>query len=115
MRTAPPSQLPLFRSELQAELLAILLLGTEGPVTTAELRARTGATASSLHRELARLEHAGLVEQDRVGRAKRYRPARDSPLYEPLRELLERTLGVEQLLRERLAALSEVESAAIFG
>lgn len=115
MRTQAPPLLPIFRSDLQARVLAALLLDDEPRLTTSELRERTGATPASLHRELKRLEGAGLIEHEAIGRANRYQAATDSPLHEPLVELLRRTLGVEPLLSERLAAVDGVETAAIFG
>lgn len=115
MRSKPPELLPIFRSDLQARLLAALLLDEGDPLTARELLDRTGATPATLHRELGRLERAGLIEHERIGRAKRYRAALGSPLHEPLRELLRRTLGVEPLLRRALAQVAGVEAAAIFG
>jgi len=115
MRTAPPSTLPIFRSDLQGRLLAALLLNKGGPLTARDLTNRTDAKPATLHRELTRLEHAGLIRHERVGNTKRYLAATDSPLHDPLRELLERTLGVEPLLRQRLAVLEGVQAAAIFG
>ncbi len=115
MRTVPPPLLPLFRSHLQAELLAALFLGDGEPMTTAALQARTQASRASLHRELGRLEAAALIDVERVGRSKRYSAATQSPLHDPLRELLERSLGVEKQLLAQLAALPGVEHAAIFG
>jgi predicted nucleotidyltransferase len=115
MRTKAPSVLPLFRSDLQARLLAILLLEGDVPIATPELADRTEAAPASLSRELQRLETAGIVEHDRVGRTKRYRAAVASPLYEPLRELVERTLGVEKLLQAQLADIPGLQAAAIIG
>ena len=115
MRTTGPPLLPLFRSDLQARVLATLLLGDGEGIATPELGRRTGAAPASLHRELRRLEDAGLIEHDRIGRTKRYRAARSSPIHAPLRQLVERTLGVEPLLRSRLERLPGVDAAAIFG
>lgn len=115
MRTAGPALLPIFRSDLQARLLSILLLEEGDPIPTPELARRTGASAASLHRELRRLADAGLIERDAVGRTKRYWAARGSPLHEPLRDLVTRSLGVEATLRSRLQSLPGVEAAAIFG
>lgn len=114
MRTEPPAILPLFRSDLQARLLAALLLDEE-PLTVRDLIERTSASPATLHRELGRLEEAHLIEHDRVGRTKRYRAATESPLYEPLRALIERTLGVAPLLQSTLQGVDGVELAAIFG
>lgn len=115
MRTSPPPALPIFRSDLQARLLAAVLLNDGEPLTARELIERTDAKPPTLHRELTRLEQAGLIQHDRVGNAKRYVAATDSPLHEPLRELLERTLGIEPLLRQRLEGVKGVNAAAIFG
>ncbi len=115
MRTKPPDVLPIFRSDLQARLLAALLLDASEPLTAQDLLDRLGATSTTLHRELGRLEQAGLIEHDRIGRTRRYRAATSSPIHEPLRELLRRTLGVEPLLRHALSGVDGVAAAAIFG
>jgi predicted nucleotidyltransferase/biotin operon repressor len=115
MRTVAPPILPLFRSELQAKLLAALLLGEDQPVPTSRLGELTDASPASLNRELRRLEDAGIIEHQRVGRSKLYRAAAGSPLHAPLRELVARTLGIEPLLRERLAGVPGIEAAALFG
>jgi len=115
MRTKAPDLLPLFRSDLQARLLAVLVLDEGASMTTRQLRERTGAAPASLHRELGRLEGAGLITHDLIGRTKRYSAAVDSPLHDPLRELLQKTLGVEAELRRRLAETEGVRAAVIFG
>lgn len=115
MRTPAPPLLPIFRSELQARLLVAFLLGDGEPLTSRALAERTGASAASLHRELRRLEDAGIIEYDKVGRTKLYRAAASSPVHAPLRVLVERTLGVEELLRATLERVPGIEAAAIFG
>jgi len=71
--------------------------------------------AASLHRELHRALGAGLVEREGIGRSFRYRASKTSPLYKPLRELLERTVGIEVELERVLDAVPGVEAAAIYG
>jgi predicted nucleotidyltransferase len=115
VRTKAPPLLPIFRSDVQARLLAVLLLGPERGLSGPELQRRLGVPEATFRREAARLVRAGVLEVEQVGRTNLYRAATDSPLYEPLRELLERTLGVEEELRRRLGALPGVEIAAIFG
>lgn len=114
MRTRAPASLPIFRSELQAELLAALLLDGDRGLTIRDLAERTRATRSSLHRELERLIRAGILERETRGRTGIYRAA-DSPLREPLATLLERTLGIEHELTRRLGELKGIEAAAIYG
>jgi predicted nucleotidyltransferase len=114
MRTVAPSMLPIFRSDLQLRLLA-LLTETDRDWTTAELSASLEASPASLHRELHRLLAAGLVERRAVGRTQLYRGASESPLYEPLRDLIARTVGVEGELRRTLDDFPGIELALIHG
>jgi predicted nucleotidyltransferase len=115
MRTQPPAIAPFFRSQLQARLLAALLLSATEEVGVSELQDRLGASRSGIHQELGRLLDAGILTRRMVGRSALYRPAEDSPLVEPLRTLVERTVGVEPELRRALAAIDGVEAAAIYG
>lgn len=114
MRTSAPPLLPLIRSELQARILALLLLNAERDWTQRELQGRTGATASSVLRELGRVVDAGVVMRDASSRPHRYRAAEESPLFDPLSTLLERTLGVEIMLATGLGRLG-AERAFIHG
>lgn len=115
MRTQPPAIAPFFRSQLQARLLAALLLSATEEVGVPELQDRLGASRSGINQELGRLLDAGILTRRMVGRSALYRPAADSPLVGPLRTLVERTVGVEPELRRALAAVDGVEAAAIYG
>lgn len=115
MRTNPPGLLPIFRTNLQAELLAALFLGEDEATTASELVERTSGPAASVYRELTRLVDAGLIERERERRGAGFRPAKNSPLYEPMRTLLERTMAVEPQLTRALATIDGIDIAAIFG
>jgi predicted nucleotidyltransferase len=110
-----PLPLPLFRSELQLRILGLVLLNPDEPWTSRELARRLGSTGVSTHRELHRALAAGLLVREPIGRTYLYRAATDSPLYEPLRLLLERTVGVETDLRRTLEDLDGVDAAFIYG
>ena len=58
---------------------------------------------------------AGLVERDATRRPHRFSARSESPIYNPLRQLLEATVGVETELRRRLEADESVRAAAIHG
>lgn len=114
MRTPAPSLLPLFRSEMQVRLLALLLLQPERSWTLQELAATLGAPQSSVHRELNRAEMAGIIRRDSGARPHHFRAATDEPLHEPLAALLRRSVGVEEQLRMALER-SDVQAAVIYG
>ena len=115
MRTAPPPLAPIFRSEMQLELLGLLLLQPDRPWTQSDLTAALAAPVASVHRELARAAAAGLITRDATQRPHRYRARQDSPAYAPMRGLLELTVGVPERLREEFASLAGVRTATIHG
>jgi len=116
MRPAePPTVLPLFRSRLQADLLATLYLRPDEEFRASDLVELVPESRPTVFRELARLAGAGLIERRKVGRESRYRAAADGPLFAPLREIIDSTLGVEAMLGGELARLPGVEAAALFG
>jgi predicted nucleotidyltransferase len=115
MRTAAPALLPLFRSEMQVEMLALLLLQPDRSWTLEGLAERVRAPQSSVHRELGRAVDAGVATRDQSRRPHLFRAATDSPIYEPLKELLERTAGVRVRLARALDAVAGVRAAAIHG
>lgn len=115
MRTAAPSIVPLFRSEMQLRLLALLLLQPERRWTLQELAGTLGAPGSSVHRELGRAEASGIVLRDASGRAHRFTAATEDSFYEPLVLLLRRSVGVEGALRAVLSDRPDVLAAVIYG
>jgi len=114
MRTKAPALLPLFRSELQLRLIA-LLAESDREWTSRELADTLKASPASLHRELHRLLHAGLVARRSVGRTQLYRGATESPLYPPLRDLVTRSVGVESEIRRTLEEFPGIELGLIHG
>jgi hypothetical protein len=113
-RASPPPLLPLLRSRLQAEILTLVLLGPGKEWTLTGSASRTGASVSSVQREIARAEQAGVVSSRRPGNV-RLVEAGDSPLTTPLTELLLRSFGPRQVLAEELEGVEGIESAYLFG
>lgn len=103
---------PIFRSDTQARVLAQVFWGT--PSSGRELARRLDLPQPTVARELARLERAGVVRTETVGRAKIVRPA-DTPITPALRQLVAWAAGVPLLVRRILADVPGVDEAFIFG
>jgi predicted nucleotidyltransferase len=114
MRTSAPRLLPLFRSEMQVRLLGLLLLQPERRWTLQELADALVAPQSSVHRELARAEAAGVIRRDDTARPHQFSAATEDAAYAPLAELLRRSVGIETELRTLLNR-PDVHAAAIYG
>ena len=93
MRSQGPALLPIFRSQHQAELLMWLLLHPEEEYGVTELADRVRAPLSTLHREVVRLEAAGLISSRSLGRNRLLRANLGHPASRPLAELLDLSFG----------------------
>src|SRR5262249_5990831 len=114
MRTSVPSLLPLFRSDMQVRLLALLLLQPERSWTLRALADAVDAPQSSVHRELVRAQAAGVIRRDDSARPHRFTAATDDAAYASLADLLRRAVGVESEL-QTLLDRPDVAAAVIYG
>jgi DNA-binding transcriptional ArsR family regulator len=112
---ASPSLLPLLRSRMQGELLALVLLHPDREYTITELAEATGVTPTAVLREVERLVGGGILEARRVGRSRLVKARTDTPLYRPLSDLIAVTFGPMPLLAEALSGLAGVTEAYIYG
>jgi len=91
----------------------LLLSGEELSVT--DLAKQSGLAYPTAHREVARLVDAGILSQRPVGRTRLIRANGESPLVEPLREILMVATGPVVILAEELARIDGIESAFLYG
>lgn len=114
MRTEAPLLAPVFRSDGQARLLAVLLLGDD-ELSITDLAGRAHMAYPTAHREVARLLEAGILAERQVGRTRLIRSNRDSPLAGPLREIVLVATGPVVLLAEEFVELPGVDVAFLYG
>ena len=115
MRSAAPALLPIFRSRLQADILAALLLNAEEEHSLTDLARRFDAPLSTVHGEVKRLTEAGLLRRRSVGRSMLVRTNKQNRLIEPLTELLLLSWGPMQVVGDEFAAVLGAERVVIFG
>lgn len=85
------------------------------PMSITDLAARTGTSLGGAHKEVERLEAAGLVRSETIGRSRLVQADPASALYPELRLLLIKTAGPERLLRTALADIEGIAQAFIYG
>ena len=115
VNASAPELAPLFRSDTQGEILARLLLNPDAAVTIAELARATSTSYATTHREVQRLVRAGVVSENRVGRASQVMANTTSPAYGPLTELLLLTYGPAVVVPRVLAGIDGIDAAYIYG
>ena len=114
-RSPTPSLLPIFRSQQQAELLALILGDPSTEHSLAELTARTGIPYASVHREVERAVAAGLVTSRLVGRTRLIRADPASPYFSGLSDVLVKAFGVPWVLGQTLAGVGGIDGAYVYG
>jgi DNA-binding transcriptional ArsR family regulator len=114
MRSEGPALLPVFRSQHQAELLMWLMLHPDQEFSVSDLAARLGVPLSTLHREVVRLDEAGLIASRTSGRNRLLRADTGHPAAPALTQLLEVTFGPKVVIAEEFA-IPGAEQVLIFG
>ncbi len=114
MQSPSPPVLPLLRSALQGEILALILLNPGQEWSLTEIASRVGASVSTAQREVSRAEDAGVAISRRVGNTRLVR-ALPSPITEPLTELLVRSFGPPHVVAAEFASVPGIEGIYLFG
>ncbi len=97
-------------------VLALLLLHPEQSLHVREIARQLDKPAGTLLRELNALADAGVLARKPVGNQVQYQANPACPIYEELRGILKKTVGVADVLREALAPLSaNVSAAFVYG
>jgi hypothetical protein len=115
MRSVAPALLPIFRSQLQADILAAALLNPEQEYSLTDLAVRFNAALSTVHAEVNRLTQAGLLRRRNVGRSALVRANSENHIVQPLSELLLRTWGPLQVVADEFSDLGGAKQVLIFG
>lgn len=116
MKLRPSQLFPLFRTDTQGSIVAELFNSPEKEWTTAELEQRTGASAPTVSRELARLVAAELVRDRRYGaRQKTFQASRTHPLFAAVSEIANYSYGPVPVLESVLGDVPGIAEAFIYG
>ncbi|MBI4203884.1 MAG: nucleotidyltransferase domain-containing protein [Betaproteobacteria bacterium] len=98
------------------DALALLLLHPEVSLHVREIARVTGKVPGTLLRELNLLADAGLLVRKPVGNQVHFQANQACPIYEDLREILKKTAGVADVLREALEPLTgKIRVAFVYG
>lgn len=115
MRTQAPQLLPIFRSQGQGRLLARVYLHPDRPATISDLARELELDDGGLTREADRLERAGLIRSERVGRSRLLHRNEESPYFHELYGLLLKAFGPATLVGDQLGRVEGVDEAFLYG
>jgi predicted nucleotidyltransferase len=103
-------------TKTQQRVLGVLFGQPDRSVYASELIRDAGTGSGAAQRELARLERSGLVVARRIGNQKHYQANASSPLFADLRNIVLKTVGLVEPLRQALKPIeSEIRAAFVYG
>jgi predicted nucleotidyltransferase len=103
-------------TKTQQRVLRVLFGRPDRSFYASELIRDAGTGSGAAQRELARLEGSGLIVARRIGNQKHYQANAASPLYPELRNIVLKTVGLAEPLREALKPVaSDIRAAFVYG
>jgi predicted nucleotidyltransferase len=103
-------------TKTQQRVLGVLFGQPERSFYASELIRDAGTGSGAAQRELAKLEGSGLISARRIGHQKHYQVNAASPLYSELRNIVLKTVGLAEPLRNALNPLSKaIRAAFVYG
>jgi predicted nucleotidyltransferase len=103
-------------SKVQQRVLGLLFVNAERSFYTNEIVRFVDSGIGVVQRELEKLTASGLVTTKRIGNQKHYQANREAPIFEELRGIMLKTVGLADILRAALLPLSDkIRTAFIYG
>jgi predicted nucleotidyltransferase len=103
------------KSKVRQGLLALYFTNVGQKYYLRELERLLGYSAGNIRRELLRLQKVHLFNAQRTGNLLFYSLNQSHPLFEELKSIVSKTIGVEASLRDTLSSLENIKAALIFG
>ena len=106
----------LMGSKVRSKVIGLLFCHPSERFFVRQIEGIVGEDSTNLSRELARLAELGVLAGEAEGRQKYYRANGKCPIFEELRGLAVKTVGVADVLREALGPLKDrIAVAFIYG
>ncbi|MDD5009642.1 MAG: nucleotidyltransferase domain-containing protein [Syntrophorhabdaceae bacterium] len=105
----------LFKSKARTALFQLYFTNPEGSYYLRELERMFNISVSILRKELMRLEEEGIFLSEKKGNLLYYRLNQTYPLFEELKNIVRKTIGVEGLLKDVMNDIKGVEIAFVYG
>lgn len=103
-------------SKVQQRVLGLLFVNADRSFYTNEIMRFVDSGIGVVQRELEKLAASGLVTVQKIGNQKHYQASRDAPIFEELRGIMVKTVGLADILRLALLPLSDrIQAAFVYG
>jgi len=105
----------ILSSRVKAEVFRLLFGPGGAPLHLREIGRQSGLAVGTVRQELERLTSLGLVEKTADGNRRLYAASRQHPLYPDIHNLVLKTNGLADILRDALTGDKAIRAAFVFG
>lgn len=103
-------------SGIQRKVLALLFGEPDRTFYASEIEKRCKTGRGALQRELEKLTGAGILSMTRSGARKHYSANKNSPIYDELQGIVQKTFGLADVLRKALETFGDsIQCAFVYG
>ena len=103
-------------SKVQQRVLGLIFSHPERSFYTSEIIRNVHSGVGAVERELAKLERSGLVSVQRIGNQKHYRANQAAPIFDELRGLIEKTVGLTEPIKKSFEPYANrIKTAFVYG
>jgi predicted nucleotidyltransferase len=103
-------------SKVQQRVLALIFSHPERSFYSSEIVRHANSGVGAVTRELSKLERSGLVSVDRIANRKYFRANPNAPIFDELRTLVEKTVGLAEPIRRSFEPYADViKTAFVYG
>lgn len=109
------TSLKIISSQTGAAILNLFFDDPQREYYLRQIEKITGYSVGNIRREIIKLESEGLFLTRPIGKIKLYRLNTDYPLYEEIKNIVRKTIGIEGALKNLLSKCRNVDFAFIYG
>lgn len=103
------------KSKLRKKIILLLVYNKEESFYINQLAKITETSAGNIQRELKRLEKNDLLLKEKRGNMVFYRINTHNPLFSEFKSIVDKTIGIEKIIKEELEKIKGVDFAFLFG
>jgi predicted nucleotidyltransferase len=107
--------LKLTKSKTREGILRLFFSDINRKYYLRELERILNIPVGNIRRELLFLEKSGIFSHEKAGNQVYYFLNKDSAIFEELKKIVSKTIGIEGLLRQKLSEIKNIQGAFIFG
>lgn len=107
--------LKITKSKTREKILQLFFCDVNKKYYLRELEKILSFSVANIRRELLSLEKTGLFKREKMGNQVYYFLNKENPIFNELKKIISKTIGVEAKIREGLKKVADIDAAFIFG